>query len=123
VHRLTFWNNLGKQFNYHIFGQIYCSLKLCSCKDLSCKCVVVSASVNEREISYQHTALRSHQNEVVMMVDTMLDYVLVTVNDMNTSHLEQLPLMVPNLQRLDLRHYDVSIDNMKGRHAVANYCQ
>jgi len=128
VNRLTFWNNLGKQCNYHIFGQMYCSLKLhhCSCKDLSCKCIVVSASVNEKEISYDHTTLRSHRNGVVTMMDTMLDYVFVSVNDMNTSlgeHLEQLPFMVPNLQRLDLRHYDVSIDNMKGLYAVANNCR
>jgi len=59
------------------------------------------------------------------MMDTMLDYVLVSVNDMNTSlgeHLEQLLFMVPNLQRLDLRLYDLSIDSMKGLHAVANNC-
>ena len=131
VNRLICCDVFRKPDCYSIFGQGYYSLKLnhCSCNDLSCKCVVVSASVDENVISYHDAAHRCQvdQHGVIRLTnDVSTDYVLVSVNDMKSvldKDLEQLSFLIPNLQRLDLSYYDLSIHNMNGLCAVAKNCQ
>ena len=133
---------LWKPDCYSIFGQGYYSLKLNHCNDLSCKCVVVSASVDENIISGVNNIERPlllltldnilsrccsllSSGVIRFMNDVSTDYVLVSVNDMKSvldKDLEQLSLLIPNLQRLDLSYYDISIHNMNGLCAVANNC-
>ena len=117
---------------YDMLGQSYYNLKLncCSCNDHSCNCIVVSASVDDSIISYFDTACyrQADRHGVIKIMDTfdLSDYsVDVSVNVVNSilnKGLEQLSFLIPNLQKLDLSHYDFSIDNMKGLRAVAKNC-
>jgi len=124
------YNALGQCLIYNVLGQMHYSLKLnyCNCNDLSCKCVVVSASVDGSEISYHKTAnqySKVNQFGVIMLTDDGLDYVGVSVNNIKSildKDLGQLSFVMPHLQRLDLSCYDLSIYNMRGLCAVANTC-
>lgn len=115
---------------YNVLGQMHYSLKLnyCNCNDLSCKCVVVSASVDGSEISYHRTAHQYNKFNrygVLTLTDDGLDYVGVFVNEIKSildKDLTQLSFLIPHLHRLDLSCYDFSIDNMRGLCAVANNC-
>ena len=108
---------------YTVLNQKYYSLKLhhCSCSNRNCNCLVLSASVNENIISYHDAAPRDRFDK------HMSDYTIQwSVNDMKSllnKNLEQLSFLIPNLQRLDLSHYNVSKHNMRGLRAVANNCR
>ena len=122
---------VNRFMDYDVLGQEYYSLKLnhCSCSDLSCRCVVVSASVDESIISYPGPCRQNvDQHGVIKVMDANIsvsDYVHVSVNDMKSildKDLENFSFLIPNLQRLDLTYHDLSIDNLRGLRAIADNC-
>ena len=110
---------------YTVLGQNYYTLKLhhCNCSDRSCNCIVLGASVNESVISHYNVVPRDGYRFDVCMPGYVVKWYVNDMKSLLDKDLEQLSSLIPNLQRLDLMHCNVSKDNLRGLSAVANNCR
>ena len=91
----------------------------CSCSDHRCKCKIASASADENIISYVRADLR-RSGKIIMGGSGVLFQDMQNIIDKD---LEQIALLLPNLQAVDLGFYNLCLDNLGGLRAIVDNCQ